>query len=155
MISYRSHTAYEEKFGRRRVNVDGSDPVNTQPADSAEMASMLDAPFSVETYLQYQGEKFYNRFDANSYITLTRLMDTHDIGRDRGGIAKAAAMCKQPVHVVGIDSDILYPISEQEELAEVLPNSQLSIVRSDDGHDGFLLAQESIGPIITKFLEEV
>ena len=82
-------------------------------------------------------------------------MDTHDIGRERGGIARAAAQCEQPVHVIGIDSDVLYPVSEQEELADALPNAQLSIVRSDDGHDGFLLAQNEIGPIIQNFLEEV
>ena len=57
--------------------------------------------------------------------------------------------------MIGIDSDVLYPVSEQEELADALPNAQLSIVRSDDGHDGFLLAQNEIGPIIQNFLEEV
>jgi homoserine O-acetyltransferase len=144
MVSYRSHTAYEDKFGRRRVH-DGGE-VESDEAD-------IDAPFSVESYLQYQGQKFLSRFDANSYITMTQLMDSHDIGRGRGGVEAAARTITQPVHVVGIDSDALYPISEQQALANMLPNGNLSVVRSDDGHDGFLLAQDAIGPIMTEFLE--
>jgi homoserine O-acetyltransferase len=156
MVSYRSHAAYEHKFGRRRVDPeDGSDLADDWQAGDPDLDTPFDAPFSVETYLKYQGEKFHNRFDANSYITLTQLMDTHDIGRGRGGIARAAAQCEQPVHVISIDSDVLYPVSEQKDLADALPNSQLSIVRNDDGHDGFLLAQDAIGPIIHKFLDEV
>ena len=59
-----------------------------------------------------------------------------------------------PVHVVGIDSDVLYPLSEQENLAELFPRGKLSVVRNDDGHDGFLLAQDAIGPLIDAFLQE-
>jgi len=144
MVSYRSHTSYDHKFGRRRV-LDGT--------EVEESDAPLDAPFSVEKYLTYQGEKFVTRFDANSFKTLTHLMDTHDIGRGRGGVIKAAASVTQPVHVVGIDSDALYPISEQQELADLLPESELTIVRNDDGHDGFLLAQDDIAPLIHTFLK--
>ena len=157
MVSYRSHQAYDDKFGRRRVNEAGD--------EVEEVGESLDAPFSVEKYLTYQGEKFISRFDANSFLTLTRLMDTHNIGRDRGNttdadgnvrgsVAEAANSLVQPVHVVGIDSDALYPISEQEDLAKALPFSELSIIRNNDGHDGFLLAQDAIAPIIRAFLEE-
>jgi homoserine O-acetyltransferase/O-succinyltransferase len=146
MVSYRSHTAYDDKFGRRRINEVGREVNETEVP--------LNAKFSVENYLAYQGEKFVSRFDANSFITLTKLMDTHNIGRDRDGIDSAANSIKQPVHVIGIDSDVLYPICEQQDLAESLPRGELTIVRNDDGHDGFLLAQDAIAPIITQFLNE-
>jgi len=81
-------------------------------------------------------------------------MDSHNIGRDRGGVEEAAGSLIQPVHVVGIDSDNLYPVSEQQHIADLVPNSELTIIRSDDGHDGFLLAQDDIAPIMTKFLND-
>ena len=144
MVSYRSHAAYDAKFGRRRINTEGME------VEESEVG--LTAPFTVENYLTYQGEKFISRFDANSFISLTELMDSHDIGRGRGSVEAAAASLMQPVHVIGIDSDALYPICEQEDLAAALPLSELTIIRNDDGHDGFLLAQDDIGPIIQTFL---
>ena len=137
MISYRSHEAYEMKFGRAK----------------GAGADSLTGAFEVENYLHYQGDKFISRFDANSYITLTRLMDSHDIGRARGGLKAAGRRLTQPVHIVGIDSDALYPVSEQEDLKELLPNADLSIISTPDGHDGFLLAQDQLAPIITDFLD--
>ena len=70
MISYRTHAAYEKKFGRLR--------------QKGSSENDLGSTFDVEAYLRYQGEKFITRFDANSYITVTKLMDSHDVGRDRG-----------------------------------------------------------------------
>ena len=143
MVSYRSHAAYQSKFGRRRM-VEGS--------EVKECDAPLDASFSVRNYLEYQGNKFVTRFDANSFKTLTELMDSHDVGRGRGGIEKAAGTLTQPIHVIGIDSDNLYPISEQQHVAEMVPESELTIIRNDDGHDGFLLAQDDIAPIMHTFL---
>ena len=156
MVSYRSHAAYETKFGRRRMDMENGEEIDDEfETGGPKTPTFYENPFTVESYLRYQGKKFYDRFDANSYVTLTQMMDTHDIGRGRGGVARAAASCKQPLHVIGIDSDVLYPILEQEDLAAVFPNANLSIVRSDDGHDGFLLAQDSVGPIIQEFLEKI
>ena len=59
------------------------------------------------------------------------------------------------MHVIGIDSDVLYPISEQQAMAKAIPDSSLSIIRSDDGHDGFLLAQDAIGPQIEDYLRRL
>ena len=56
--------------------------------------------------------------------------------------------------MIGIDSDVLYPLSEQQDLAELFPQAKLSVIRNDDGHDGFLLAQDAIGPLISEFLRK-
>lgn len=109
----------------------------------------------VRRYLEYQGQKFLTRFDALTYVRLTEKMDTHDVGRGRGGVEAALRSVAQPVMVMGIDSDILYPLSEQQELVRHLPNSELVVVRSNDGHDGFLLEQEQVGSAIRSFLERV
>lgn len=83
------------------------------------------------------------------------MMDTHDVGRGRGGMEAALRSVKQPVMVMGIDSDILYPLTEQQELVKYMPDSELVVVRSNDGHDGFLLEQEQVGSAIRRFLDKV
>eukprot|EP00959_Pyramimonas_sp_CCMP1952_P373560 7823523-Pyramimonas_sp.AAC.1 len=137
MITYRSHPEYDRKFGRKLAPKDDE---HTGPT------------YDVTAYLRHQGQKFLSRFDTNSYIALTRLMDSHDVGRGRGGEEKALASVTQPASIIGIDSDVLYPISEQQELARMLPNSELHTIRSDQGHDGFLLEQDQIGELIRSFL---
>ena len=106
-------------------------------------------------YLEYQGQKFLSRFDALTYIKLTEKMDTHDVGRFRGGVEAALKSISQPVLVLGIDSDILYPLSEQEELTRHIPSSRLVVVKSREGHDGFLLEQDQVGDAITAFLDSI
>jgi homoserine O-acetyltransferase len=143
MISYRSHPEYERKFGRKLASTpkEADDKIHTTPT------------YAVETYLRHQGTKFLSRFDPNAYIKLTQLMDSHDVGRDRGGEGKALGSLHQPALIIGIDSDVLYPMSEQKELARQLANSELHLIRSDQGHDGFLLEQDQIGGLILSFLE--
>jgi homoserine O-acetyltransferase len=132
MITYRSHEAYMAKFGRRQE----------------------EREFEVERYLHHQGAKFPQRFDALSYVTLTRLMDTHDVGRGRGGSVQAAlASLVQPVLVLSVSSDMLYPPHEQEALAQMLPNAEYHVIVSDAGHDGFLLEQEAVAMYGKRFLE--
>jgi len=139
MISYRTHSGYETKFGRSLKQ-----PVSP-PYGSA-------APWNVKSYLEYQGQKFLSRFDPITYIKLTEQMDTHDLGRGRGGIENALRDIQIPALVLGINSDILYPLCEQEQLAHLLPNAELKIIVSDAGHDGFLLEQKQVGGFITQFL---
>jgi homoserine O-acetyltransferase len=81
--------------------------------------------------------------DPLSYKVITEVMDSHDLGRNRGGVAAALGSVKMPMHVIGIDSDVLYPLGEQHELMELLPDesSSFTLVQSDNGHDGFLLEQ--------------
>lgn len=138
MISYRTPGGYEAKFGRK---------VREPKPEYGSRAK-----WEVKSYLEYQGYKFLSRFDPITYLKLTEQMDTHDVGRNRGGKVHALSSVKIPVLVLGIDSDILYPIKEQEELAELFPNGELGIIHSDAGHDGFLLEQDQVAAYITKFL---
>jgi len=113
--------------------------------------------FAVESYLDFHGNKFTRRFDANSYITLVEAMNSHDVGRGRESVAKALGSIKAKSLVVGIDSDRLFPIQDQALIAEhiggELIGGGLRIIESDYGHDGFLIEHEIVGPMITELLE--
>jgi homoserine O-acetyltransferase len=109
--------------------------------------------YAVQSYLEYQGAKLVDRFDAGSYVTLTETLSSHDVGRGRGGIDTALRSCGVPVVVGGITSDRLYPLRLQEELAALLPGSSgLRVVESIYGHDGFLLETEAVGELIRETL---
>ena len=159
MISYRTPKGYVEKFGRSKQQ--------PQSSDSPEYGSK--AAWNVKSYLEYQGVKFLKRFDPITYVKMTEQMDSHDVARGRGGggdgnggsttrttttIDSVLAQVEIPGMVLGIDSDVLYPLSEQEYLANALPNGCLKVIHSDDGHDGFLLEQEQVGNHIINFLSQ-
>jgi len=118
--------------------------------------------FSAQSYLRYQGDKFTARFDANCYIHITRKMDTHDVARGRTDIdgdgpddlARALARLPQHALVIGIQTDGLFLLSEQRELAAHIPGSELVIIDSPDGHDGFLLEFEQINRHVVCYLQE-
>jgi homoserine O-acetyltransferase len=99
--------------------------------------------FAVESYLGFHGNKFTRRFDANSYLVLTDAMNSHDIGRDRGGVAAALALATARAVVIGIDSDRLFPVPGQEIIARHLRGNidgDLPVVlESPFGHDAFLI----------------
>ncbi|AXT86981.1 homoserine O-acetyltransferase [Aeromicrobium sp. A1-2] len=131
-ISYRSETELSQRFGRD-VQDDGR--------------------FAVVSYLQHHGAKLVSRFDANSYILLSAAMNSHDVGRDRGGIAAALARVTARTVVAGIDSDRLYPLYQQQELADGIPDAApLEVVRSDYGHDGFLVEADRVGQLARDLL---
>jgi homoserine O-acetyltransferase/O-succinyltransferase len=134
MITYRAPADYEQKFGR-----------NLQP--DSEL-------YQVESYLNYQGEKLTNRFDANSYLTLTRAMDTHDIARGRRNYKDILGSIKIPVLIIGIDTDLLYPVNEQKELNKLIPGSSYEEITSPHGHDAFLIEFEQLNKITKKFLQK-
>jgi homoserine O-acetyltransferase len=115
--------------------------------------------FEVERYLEYQGAKLVRRFDANSYLLLTKAMDLHDIGRGRGGTDRALARLKVPVLALGVASDILYPLYQSAEIVELaraqgVP-ARLVEVDSPHGHDAFLIEQDQVGEPIRAFLDEL
>ncbi|CAO3591991.1 unnamed protein product [Absidia cylindrospora] len=111
--------------------------------------------FSAQSYLRYQGDKFISRFDANCYIALTRKMDTHDLSRGRGDYGHILTTIQQPTLVIGIESDGLFTISEQYELADGIPGAEMIVIQSSDGHDGFLLEFDQINRHILKFEKDV
>ena len=140
MVSYRSRASFQQRFGRQLQ------PENGTPFDGRP-------PFAVENYLRYQGQKLNDRFDANCYVTLTEQMDTHDVSRGRGSYREVLASIEQPTLVVGIESDVLYPLAEQEELAHTLPNATLETLDSPHGHDAFLIEQEELGTMIRPLVQ--
>lgn len=138
MVTYRTHPAYVTKFGRSLV--------------STHQQSVFD----VENYLYQQGQKFLERgFDPMTYIRLTQAMDSHDIERGRGAYHKVLQSIAMPSLVISISSDVLYPVSDQEEMADHLPNSQHHIIQSNEGHDGFLLESTKVGMLLKGFLADL
>lgn len=159
MISYRTAKGYQDKFGREmqtpRTGGGGGGGAAAESGSSAPSYGS-NAPWQVKSYLEYQGVKFIDRFDPITYVKLTEQMDSHDVCRGRGGtLAEVLGRVEIPACVMGIDSDVLYPMSEQEELAEHLPNAELKVIHSDDGHDGSLLEQEQVGRHIVDFLDKL
>ena len=105
-------------------------------------------------YQRYQGEKFRRRFDPYCYHTLSRAMDAHHVGRARGGLSAALGRVRARTLVVGIRSDVLFPVSEQVYLAARIPAGRLEIVDSLYGHDGFLVEIDDLTEKISAFLED-
>jgi homoserine O-acetyltransferase len=105
-----------------------------------------------ESYQQYQGEKLAKRFNAFSYYFLSKGMDTHNVGRNRESAEKALSQIRAKALVIGISSDILFPLCEQEFLAAHIPYAEYRAIHSPYGHDGFLLEYEQIEEAIKTFL---
>lgn len=128
----------------------GRSSYNITQQDSSE--NLLDG-YRAKTYQTYQGEKLVKRFDAYTYYTLLNALDSHNMGRNRGGVEKALGQIKAKTLVVGIDSDILFPIEEQKQLAALIPNATYSEIHSNFCHDGFLIEHEQLTQIIKQFLK--
>jgi homoserine O-acetyltransferase len=144
-ITYRSDDVFTDRFGREVV-------------ESLDGFSMWQR-FEVERYLEYHGAKLARRFDANSYLCLTKAMDLHDLARGRGGMREALARISVPALVVGISSDSLYPTYQQRQVCEALdaqgtPNEYVEI-DSRHGHDSFLIDLDQLGPPLARFLSDV
>jgi homoserine O-acetyltransferase len=119
LLSYRGYDAYAN--------------TQTEPDDNR----LRD--FRASSYQRYQGHKLVARFDAYSYAVLTRAMDSHNLGRGRGGVAAALAGIRARTLVLGITSDVLFPLSEQHAIAQGIPGAVYGELDSSFGHDGFLL----------------
>ncbi|WP_375479516.1 homoserine O-acetyltransferase [uncultured Jatrophihabitans sp.] len=131
-LTYRSERELDARFGR---------------------AVQHDGRYAVVSYLDHHADKLAGRFDARSYVALTLAMNSHDVGRGRGGVEAALAAAATPVVVAGIDTDRLYPLRQQQRLADLLPGSDgLHVVRSDYGHDGFLLEADQVGELVRRTL---
>ncbi len=131
MLSYRTYYSYE----KTQKEVAEYDFLNTKAA----------------SYQRYQGEKLANRFHAHSYYRMTQAFDSHNVGRGRESVINALSFVEAKTLIVGIDSDLLFPIAEQHFLAENIEQAQLEILHSHYGHDGFLVDMKQIEDFITEF----
>ncbi len=137
-LTYRSETELDVRFGR--------DPQGTEDP-------LRGGRYAVQSYLDHHADKLARRFDAGTYVALTEAMNTHDVGRGRGGLAAALARITAPVVVAGVDSDRLYPLRLQEELAELIPTCErLHVIGSPYGHDGFLIEIDAVGQLVRETL---
>ncbi|MDB5272504.1 MAG: metX [Chitinophagaceae bacterium] len=107
--------------------------------------------YKASSYQNYQGEKLVNRFSSHSYWYLTKAMDSHNVGRGRGSVEKTLKEIKNNTLVIGISSDILFPVSEQKYLADHMPHAVYEEIDSFYGHDGFLIETEKIEELVRKF----
>jgi homoserine O-acetyltransferase len=106
--------------------------------------------FKASSYQRYMGHKLSKRFNAFSYYAMTIIGDSHDVGRDRGGKEAALSLIKAKTTIIGITSDLLYPISDQRFLNINIDNSILFEIDSKFGHDGFLVEKESVNAILSR-----
>jgi homoserine O-acetyltransferase len=133
-LTYRTEAEMDVRFGR-------------------ELQGDETGRYAVESYLDHQANKLAHRFDANTYIALTEAMNSHDIGRGRGGVVAALSGITIPVVAVAIDSDRLFPVRLAAEIAELAPlAAPLVTISSPFGHDGFLVEVESVGNVIRSAL---
>ncbi|MEL6876813.1 MAG: homoserine O-acetyltransferase [Pseudomonadota bacterium] len=144
-ITYLSEEGLTEKFGRR-----------LQDRDSKSFG--FDADFQVESYLRYQGSGFTQRFDANSYLYITRAMDYFDLAEEHGGrLARAFEGATSRFCLVSFDTDWLYPTSESRHIVHALnaAGAKVSFVElsAPHGHDSFLLEHHALDRVVQGFLE--
>ncbi|MDI6401407.1 homoserine O-acetyltransferase [Balneolaceae bacterium ANBcel3] len=135
MITYRSAASFEKRFAR-----------NLQDEKDC---------YQVESYLRYQGMKLVERFDAVTYMRLTQAMDSHDVARNRGTYEEVLGRLNIPVLVIGISSDVLYPVREQKELAALLGNGRYAELESENGHDAFLIEFDEIQSLVKGHFPEL
>ena len=168
MISYRSHSSFEKRFERRRLDDQallklGGKSKQIRAAEARRDGHHRDDSgiFLAQGYIRYQGDKFNRCFDANCYIHILDKIDTHDVSRgrypqlsDAEAMRKVLGQIQQQALVIGISSDGLYPIELQTYIAENIPNATFASVRSDDGHDGFLLEGGQVNDLFHWFFNE-
>ncbi len=132
LLSYRSYQTFQNTQAPSRKSFS-----ETHPAIS---------------YQQYQGEKLAQRFNAYSYWHLSHAMDSHDVGRERGSLFEALQRIEAETLVLSIDSDLLFPVSEQVQISRAIPRAFHATIPSIYGHDGFLIETQAISERIADFL---
>lgn len=135
LLSYRNYDTYDF----------------TQARDSNDQI----ANFRAAGYQQYQGDKLAKRFNAFSYWALTKIMDSHNVGRNRGTVIGALNKITAKTLVIGISSDVLFPPSEQRFLAKYIPNAEYQEINSLYGHDGFLIEYKQMRHILSSWYKSV
>jgi homoserine O-acetyltransferase len=144
-ITYVSDASMDRKFGRKKKDTAAGD------------AYTLDMQFEVESYLRHQGQSFINRFDANSYLYITRALDQFDLAQAYGSLDAAVAPVEADTLVVGFTSDWLFPPEQNRALALALlragKRASYAELATDLGHDSFLLESEQLYTLVRGFLE--
>ncbi len=135
MISYRHYDTYDE-------------------TQSEKNDGRIDE-FRAATYQRYQGEKLANRFNAFTYWTLSKVMDSHNVGRGRQSVQHALKSIKAKALVVGIENDILFPLTEQQYLSQQIPRAAFEVMTSIYGHDGFLVEFDQLKNIIKHYFKQL
>ena len=145
-VTFRSDNVFTDRFGR-------------EVADRAAVGEQVGLwqRFEVERYLDYHGDKLVQRFDANSYLVIGKAMDLHDVARGRSGVQSAMARIAAPSLVMGISSDVLYPVYQQQQIHQLIAatgtRADYVEVDSPHGHDAFLINLDQVGPPVKEFLE--
>ncbi|KAF6788199.1 homoserine O-acetyltransferase [Colletotrichum sojae] len=165
MLTYRSCASFDNRFGRKpprptsnatelSLKLPSTDDSVTETLKRPTKKKQRDLSFSAQGYLHYQGEKFISRFDANCYLHITNKMDSHDVSHGRttfvddDGLSEVLSKAPPGALVIGVETDALFLPHQQERLAASLPNSSLAVLKSSDGHDGFLLEFEQLNVLI-------
>jgi homoserine O-acetyltransferase len=139
--TYRSGAELNLRFGRKPQH--GEQPLSRT------------GRFAVESYLDHHADKLIGRFDANSYLVLTQAMNSHDVGRGRGGTVAALRRVMARTAVVAIDSDRLYPVELNREISDAVPGcGELIVISSPYGHDGFLIETGEVAAVLTDLLQQ-
>ncbi len=147
MISYKSVPLFEERFGRK-PNRNGEDPWATGNQEAGQGGGLLGGRFDIAGYLDYQGQRFIERFDANSYLAIMRAMDTWDPLRGYASPAEAFGRIRAQLSFVGISSDWLFPAETVRNFADAVraagARADYREMTSDHGHDAFLAEQADL-----------
>lgn len=138
--TYRSGAELNLRFGRKAQP--GEHPLTGQ------------GRYAVESYLDHHADKLVRRFDAGSYVVLTEAMNSHDVGRGRGGAVAALRRITARTAVVAVDSDRLYPVELGREIAEAVPGASLTVISSPYGHDAFLIETDEVAAVLGELLAE-
>ncbi|PCJ62880.1 MAG: homoserine O-acetyltransferase [Planctomycetota bacterium] len=153
-ITYLSDESMGEKFGRKIQNFDGGETKNKQ---GYEYDLGVDTVFQIESYLRHQGATFNKRFDANSYLVITKAIDHFDLAKRYGNLEKAFEKVNSRVLVISYSSDWLYPTYHSKKIVKSMMKVGVDVsfseIRTEKGHDAFLLEDKYLSGYLTAFLE--
>ena len=166
-ITYLSYASMDRKFGRKQVkaraepralSADEASQLSMMGDESAGPTASFDVQFEVESYLRHQGKSFINRFDANTYLYITRALDSFDLAASYGSLEQAFAPVEAETLVVGFTSDWLFPPEQNRAIAQALlragKRASYAELRTDLGHDSFLLESPQLYDLVRGFLRQ-
>ena len=147
-LTYRTASELDLRFGRDEQKGENAHErrLHARHGDAGR--------FAVQSYLDHHARSLLHRFDAGSYVALSDAMSTHDVARGRGSRGDVLASITVPVRVAGLDTDRLYPLALQQQLADEIPGCpKLDVIETPFGHDGFLIESERVGHIVAELLD--